>query len=69
MIKNKENGFIGKAVISLIATLGTLALFMGTSGASADVKESQNKRIYKQLYKTHPNKQLILKMRTSHLDI
>ena len=40
MIKNKENGFIGKAVISLIATLGTLALFMGTSGASADVKEA-----------------------------
>ena len=40
MIKNKDNGFIGKAVISLIATLGTLALFMGTSGASADVKEA-----------------------------
>ena len=40
MIKNKDNGFIGKAIISLIATLGTLALFMGTSGASADVKEA-----------------------------
>ena len=40
MIKNKDNGFIGKAVISLIATLGTLALFMGTSGVSADVKEA-----------------------------
>lgn len=40
MIKNKDNGFIGKAIISLIATLGTLALFMGTSGASADVKET-----------------------------
>lgn len=40
MIKKKNNGFIGKAIISLIATLGTLALFMGTSGASADVKES-----------------------------
>ena len=40
MIKNKDNGFIGKAVISLIATLGTLALFMGTSGVSADVKET-----------------------------
>ena len=40
MIKNKDIGFIGKAIISLIATLGTLALFMGTSGASADVKEA-----------------------------
>ena len=40
MIKNKDNGFIGKAIISLIATLGILALFMGTSGASADVKET-----------------------------
>ena len=40
MIKKKNNGFIGKAIISLIATLGTLALFMGTSGASADVKEA-----------------------------
>ena len=40
MIKNKDNGFIGKAIISLIATLGTLALFMGTSGVSADVKEA-----------------------------
>ncbi|MCA6656092.1 hypothetical protein [Streptococcus salivarius] len=40
MIKNKDNGFIGKAIISLIATLGTLALFMGSSGASADVKEA-----------------------------
>ena len=40
MIKNKDNGFIGKVIISLIATLGTLALFMGTSGASADVKEA-----------------------------
>ena len=40
MIKNKDNSFIGKAIISLIATLGTLALFMGTSGASADVKET-----------------------------
>ena len=40
MIKNKDNGFIGKAIISLIATLGTLALFMGTSGASADVTET-----------------------------
>ena len=40
MIKNKDNGFIGKAIISLIASLGTLALFMGTSGASADVKEA-----------------------------
>ena len=40
MIKNKDNGFISKAIISLIATLGTLALFMGTSGASADVKET-----------------------------
>ena len=40
MIKNKDNGFIGKAIISLIATLGTLALFVGTSGASADVKEA-----------------------------
>ena len=40
MIKNKDNGFIGKAIISLIATLGTLTLFMGTSGASADVKET-----------------------------
>lgn len=40
MIKNKDNGFIGKVIISLIATLGTLALFMGTSGASADVKET-----------------------------
>lgn len=40
MIKKKNNGFIGKAIISLITTLGTLALFMGTSGASADVKEA-----------------------------
>lgn len=40
MIKNKDNGFIGKAIICLIATLGALALFMGTSGASADVKEA-----------------------------
>ena len=40
MIKKKNNGFIGKAIISLIATLGTLALFMGTSGAAADVKEA-----------------------------
>lgn len=40
MIKKKNNGFIGKAIISLIATLGTLALFMGTSGVSADVKEA-----------------------------
>ena len=40
MIKNKDNGFIGKVIISLIATLGTLALFMGTSVASADVKEA-----------------------------
>ena len=40
MIKNKDNGFIGKAIISLIATLGILALFMGTSGASADGKET-----------------------------
>ena len=40
MIKNKDNDFIGKAIIGLIATLGTLALFMGTSGASADVKEA-----------------------------
>ena len=40
MIKKKNNGFIGKAIISLIATLGTLALFMGTSGASADVQEA-----------------------------
>ncbi|MFR3615048.1 MAG: signal peptide protein [Streptococcus salivarius] len=40
MIKNKDNSFIGKAIISLIATLGTLALFMSTSGASADVKET-----------------------------
>ena len=40
MIKNKDNGFISKAIISLIATLGALALFMGTSGASADVKET-----------------------------
>ena len=40
MIKNKDNGFIGKVIISLIATLGALALFMGTSGASADVKET-----------------------------
>ena len=40
MIKKKNNGFIGKTIISLIATLGTLALFMGTSGASADVKEA-----------------------------
>ena len=40
MIKNKDNGFIGKAIISLIASLGILALFMGTSGASADVKEA-----------------------------
>lgn len=40
MIKKKNNGFIGKAIISLIATLGTLALFMDTSGASADVKEA-----------------------------
>ena len=38
--RNKDNGFIGKAIISLIATLGILALFMGTSGASADVKET-----------------------------
>ena len=28
MIKNKDNGFIGKVVISLIATLGTLALWV-----------------------------------------
>ena len=40
MIKNKDNGFIGKAIISLIATLGTLALFMGTTGVLADVKEA-----------------------------
>ena len=40
MIKKKNNGFIGKAIISLITTLGTLALFMGTSGVSADVKEA-----------------------------
>ena len=40
MIKNKDNGFISKAIISLIATFGTLALFVGTSGASADVKEA-----------------------------
>ncbi len=40
MNKNKNNGFIGKSIISLITTLGTLALFMGTSGASADVKEA-----------------------------
>jgi len=26
MIKNKDNGFIGKAIISLIATLGTLGV-------------------------------------------
>ena len=40
MIKNKDNGFIGKAIISLIATLGTLTLFMGTTGVLADVKEA-----------------------------
>lgn len=40
MIKTKIMVFIGKAVISLIATLGTLASFMGTSGVSADVKEA-----------------------------
>ena len=40
MNKKKNNGFIGKSIISLITTLGTLALFMGTSGASADVKEA-----------------------------
>ena len=42
MIKNKDNGFIGKAVISLIATLGTLALFMGTSGSQLTSKKLQN---------------------------
>ena len=40
MIKKKNNGFIGKTIISLITTLGTLALFMGTSGGAADVKEA-----------------------------
>lgn len=40
MIVNKDNGFISKAIISVIATFGTLALFMGTTGVSADVKEA-----------------------------
>ena len=40
MIMNKDNGFISKAIVSVIATLGTLALFMGTTGVSADVKEA-----------------------------
>ena len=40
MIKNKDNGFISKAIVSVIATFGVLALFMGTTGVSADVKEA-----------------------------
>ena len=32
------------------------------------IQISYNKSIYKQLYKTHPNIQLILKINTSHLD-
>lgn len=40
MIMNKDNGFISKAIVSVIATFGALALFMGTTGVSADVKEA-----------------------------
>ena len=40
MIMNKDNGFISKAIVSVIATFGVLALFMGTTGVSADVKEA-----------------------------
>ena len=40
MIMNKDNGYIGKAIVSAIVTFGVLALFMGTTGVSADVKEA-----------------------------
>ena len=37
---NKDNGFISKAIVSVIATFGALVLFMGATGVSADVKEA-----------------------------
>lgn len=37
---NKDNDFISKAIVIVIATFGALALFMGTTGVSADVKEA-----------------------------
>ena len=40
MIMKKNNGLISKVMISLMTTLGTLALFLGASIASADVKEA-----------------------------
>ncbi len=40
MIMKNNNGLIAKVTISLMTTLGTLALFLGASIASADVKEA-----------------------------
>ena len=40
MIMKKNNGLIAKVTIGLMTTLGTLALFLGASIASADVKEA-----------------------------
>ena len=40
MIMKNNNGLIAKVTISLMTTLGTLALFLGASLASADVKEA-----------------------------
>lgn len=37
---NKDNGFISKAIVSVIATFGALVLFMDATGVSADVKEA-----------------------------